>query len=379
MGKDSLLKSTSKKKTAKSAAAKTKKPKPDPKAKKVAPKKKAPKTKVRTKKAVASTTKQPVKAKAAAGRKAPAKAAKKTRASEKKLVLRKFGTWKPVKPFRVETAKPDLPKEAPPFVSGADEQETRRLRELLFKKFDLTTTDAPVSGPAAPEIGPAAARPSKPDDSRPFTQKLDPAAKLLTLSITGLVILAALVIAASSSNRSNFYIQPADGAVEIWQGSFAPLGKGRILVLPGSQPPEVLKAAYTKNEIYAFVFNYYLEKSDTLLDAEGMPDFEGIKLYLNMARTYAVTEDQRTAVGSRLNSIDLMTYLYKADVAASKGTVTGLENALKFLNMAAALKLDAGQSELVAKKIQAVKDLQAGLKPPQPEPVEQPAAVPPKE
>jgi hypothetical protein len=98
-----------------------------------------------------------------------------------------------------------------------------------------------------------------------------------------------------------------------------------------------------------------------------------------MARTYAVTEAQRAAVGSRLNSIDLMTYLYKADVAASKGTVSGLEEALKDLNLAAALKLDAGQSELVAKKIQAVKDLQARLKSPQPEPVKKPAAVPPKE
>jgi hypothetical protein len=275
------------------------------------------------------------------------------------LLFKKFDIGKPDKPFRVEAVRPSLPKpSAPPFVSGADEQETRRLRKLLFKKFDLAETDPPILDQTAPATVPDPA----PANSRPFTKRLDPAAKLLLLTITGLVIIAIMIMAASSSNRGNFYIQPADGAVEIWQGRFAPLGKERILLLPGSEPPETLKAVYTKNEIYTFVFNYYLEKADTLLDVDGMPDFKGMKLYLGLAQTYAATPEHLTAVSSRLNTIALMTYLYQADVAASKGTASGLEAALDYLKLAAALKLDAGQSDLVAKKTQAVKDLLATLK-----------------
>ena len=57
-----------------------------------------------------------------------------------------------------------------------------------------------------------------------------------------------------------------------------------------------------------------------------------------------------------------MTYLYKADVAASRGTISSFESALGFLEKAKALKLDENQAELVKKKIQSVKDLIAGLK-----------------
>ncbi len=291
----------------------------------------------------------------------------KTKAIPQNLLLKKFDTWKPKKIFRVEQDKSHLLSySAPPFVSGNNEQETKRIRELLFKKFDLTLksmkTEKPISAQTMKTVVRETPHFSKSDDSKPFTQKLDPALKLMTFLIIALVIIFILIIAASSANRSKFYIRSANGAVEIWQGTFAPLGKERITVLPGFQLSEPLKDVYTKNEIYAFVFSYYLDKADTLLEVPGMPDFEGIKTYLDKAVLYAISNEHKAAAVSRLNSIDLMTYLYKADVAASKGTLSGFEDALNYLNKAAALKLDASQTDLLNKKILAIKELKADFK-----------------
>ena len=374
MGKDSLLKSTSKKKapagkakedkkkmTAKgSTAAKTK---TDLKTKTADQKKRAQKITTPKKKTAAPKSKSSVKAKATSTRRTPkARAPKKSPVSGKKLILKKFEPWRPKKIFQVLADKDDrLRYSAPAFVSGKNDQETKRIRQLLFKKFDLTPTPPKIeqaipSGPLT-AIGAESPPAAEPVGLKPFRQRLDPAVQLVIFLIIGFVVLGVLIIAASSSNRSNYYIQTADGAVEIWQGTFAPLGKERIILLPGTQAPESAKKVYTKNEIFSFVFSYFLDKADTLLEVPGMPDFEGIKLYLNMAQTYAVSNEHRTQATSRLNSIYLMTYLYKADVAASKGTVSGFENALNYLNQAAALKLDKNQTELVEKKIQFIKDL----------------------
>jgi hypothetical protein len=133
----------------------------------------------------------------------------------------------------------------------------------------------------------------------------------------GVIFMMALVIATSSSNRANYYLKAANGAVEIWQGRFAPMGKERILILPGAQPPPMFKDVYSENEINAIAFNYYIDRADMLLEAPDMPDFSGIKLYLKMALSYGVTDELRQAAFNRLNTIDMMIYLYKADVAAS--------------------------------------------------------------
>lgn len=62
-----------------------------------------------------------------------------------------------------------------------------------------------------------------------------------------------------------------------------------------------------------------------------MPDFSGIKLYLKKALSYGVTDEMRQAAFNRLNTIDMMIYLYKADVAASKGTLADFKKALEYM------------------------------------------------
>lgn len=367
MGKDSLIKSTSKKKSAagKDATQKEKKrsektaiksktlkkstkPKAPAKTKKTAPAKAPKKT------AGAAKKKSAIKAKVTTPKRSPQPKTPKTKQeSPQKLVLKKFDSWKPEKIFRVKPHATDLQAySAPPFISGESNEEIRRVKKLLFKKFEL-----------APEADtPEAQTEPSPSETRPDIKRLDPAKKLMISLIAGFAVLVILIIGVSSSNRSNYYIKSADGAVEIWQGRFSPMGMERIILLPGSQPPETVKDVYSEIEIFSIVFNFYLEKSDMLLEVPGMPDFEGIKLYLRMAQAYAVTDKFKATVASRLNSIDLMTYLYKADVAASRGTLSSLESALGFLEKAAALELDKSQAELVKTKIQSVKDLVAGLK-----------------
>ncbi len=68
----------------------------------------------------------------------------------------------------------------------------------------------------------------------------------LLFSITGFIfiILMGLVIRASYHNTEKYYLKSASGAVEIWQGTFSPGGKKRILIMPGVQIPAKTIAVY---------------------------------------------------------------------------------------------------------------------------------------
>jgi len=215
-------------------------------------------------------------------------------------------------------------------------------------------------------------RPIAPPETGACTNRLDPMAWRVPILAAGVIFLMAVVIAASSSNRTNYYLTAANGAVEIWQGRFAPMGMERILILPGAQSPPAFKDVYSENEINAIAFNYYIDRADMLLEAPGMPDFSGIKLYLKMALPYGISDEMRRAAFNRLNTIDMMIYLYKADVAASKGNHADFKKALEYMEKAAALELNAAQSDLVNMKIQSIKELMATL---QEKNIEQPGAT----
>jgi hypothetical protein len=172
-----------------------------------------------------------------------------------------------------------------------------------------------------------------------------------------LVILMALVVRTSYSNIRKYYLKPSDGAVEIWQGTFSPAGKKRLVIMAGGQPPQAVKPVYTREEVFPIIADYYIVKADALMDVPGMPDFKGIKAYLNRALAYATTEQQHAAIQSRLNRIDMTVLLYKADVAAGRNTLAGLEAAMNYLDQAAALKLVDVESELIEKKRSQIHDL----------------------
>ena len=168
------------------------------------------------------------------------------------------------------------------------------------------------------------------------------------------VILTVLVIYSSFSNSKNYYIKATDGAVEIWQGRFAPMSQKLLVTLPGAQAPQSIKEVYSKEEVFPLIFNYYINKADALLDVPGMLDFDGIQFYLNKAISFGTTDDLRKKAYVRLNSIDMMTLQYRADVAASKETIDGFKTALKYLKKAALLDLDADQKKLIKQKIESI-------------------------
>jgi hypothetical protein len=188
---------------------------------------------------------------------------------------------------------------------------------------------------------------------------INSAKKRLILIISGIIfiILMGLVIRASYHNMEKYYLKSAAGAVEIWQGSFSPGGKNRILIMPGVSIPQHIKDVYAKEEVYPMAFNFYVSKAAALMEVPGMPDFVGIKSYLNSALSFATTEELRQTAHAKINHIDRMILFYKADVAATKGTRSGLEAALGYLDQIAALAPDDIETELIKKKKASIREL----------------------
>jgi hypothetical protein len=191
--------------------------------------------------------------------------------------------------------------------------------------------------------------------------------KITKYLVAFIILLVAITISASFSNKNKYYIKVTDGAVEIWQGKFAPMGADLLIMLPGAQSPESIQAIYSKEEVFPFAFNYYIDRADALLDTPDMPDFEGIKLYLNKALSFGTTPDLTKAAYNRLNSIELMILMYKVDVATSKGTIPGFETALGYLNKAALLNLNDSQAEMIKQKIESIRTLIIGPETKQPD------------
>ncbi|MBW1606779.1 MAG: hypothetical protein JRJ74_01595 [Deltaproteobacteria bacterium] len=345
MGKNSLLKSTSKAKK-----------------KSTAKKKAAAKAKAAPKVKASPNAKALPKAK-----KAPAAKTTRKKVSVKDLIMKKFDVWKPETLYTVSPDKTDSKDFiAPPFFSGSEE-ENRRIKELLLKKFDLAEIKAAAEKAAAEK--PAAEKPAEPEVSVSYdppdsgdTITDDPMEKAMKYLAAAFAVLIALVIGSSMINKNKFYIHATDGALEIWQGRFAPMGEACLISLPGVQPPEKIKDIYSKSEAFPLIFNYYVEKADTLLTVPGLPDFEGIKTYLNKALAYATTPAANEAVFSRLNNIELMILLYKADVSASKPTLSDLNQAKGYLSEAAKLDIEDLKVNLIHQKMDAVDQQIAALK-----------------
>ncbi len=414
MGKNSLLKSTAKKKKKikPKAAAKAK---ASPKTKAAAKAKASPKTKAAPKAMPAPKAK----IRTAAPPKKPPPKTEKKKVSMKELIHKKFDKWKPDKLYRVSQDEKYLKGfAAPPFVSGSEE-EILRIKELLLKKFDLVEIKAAAEKAAAEKAAAeeaaaekaaaeeaaaekaaaekaaaekaaaekaaaekaaaekaaaekaaaekaAAEKAAEPKMAEPpiesDTTVSDPMEKAMKYLIAAVVVLVLLIVGSSMINKTKYYMNAKQGALEIWQGRFAPMGEELLITLPGVQLPETTKDVYLQKDVFPIIFNYYVEKADTLLEVPGMPDFEGIKGYLNRAISYAVTSAATEAAFNRLNNIELMILLYKADVAADKATLSGLKDAKHYLDQAAALSKNDLQTNIITQKIDAVNKQMASLK-----------------
>jgi hypothetical protein len=200
-----------------------------------------------------------------------------------------------------------------------------------------------------------------PDMASCDTKGSDSMEKALKYFGVGLAIIFILIIGASLSNMNKYYIQPADGGIEIWKGNFSPMSKELLIRLPDVQAPEPIKAFYSKREIAPFASAYYSQKADALLNQPGTTDLEEIKSYLHKARSYSFSMDQQKAIDRRLAGIDFTIFLYKADVAAGKGTIADIETALGYLDEAALLDIDLNQTDLLIHKMDALNQLKSEI------------------
>jgi len=335
---------------------------PKPKKKpsgKAAPKKKAAGANTKVKKAAAPKA-TPGKKKAP-GRKAAAKRkpaarpkAKKSAASRKKpvsirdLLAKKFNMPAPPKRYAPPSdGKGTATASSPPFFSGETPEETERVRRLLFKRFDLTPLEekrssgsVPVPEPVPPK---AAASPSK----RP----MDSDQKVVGIGIGILVLLLALVMWSSALNVGKYYVKTNNDEVEIWKGRFSPGGAEKIFTLDRTALPADLKAVYGKEEAFPLIFEGILNNTDALLNRAEMPGFDFIRRELTTARPYAVTDQMSDRLQRRIDKIDMMALVYKADVLAGKGSAADLKRARETLEKALGLCLDEAEKGLVEQKI----------------------------
>jgi len=190
----------------------------------------------------------------------------------------------------------------------------------------------------------------------------EPMDKTLLIAAGCILFLFLLVIGASASNSSRYYIKKMPMGIEIRQGKFAPLGEKKVIALPDIKAPEEQKAVYSRDEAYPLIFKHYLNQADALLAAPGMPDYENIKSHLTKAQNFAVTNELAQAASQRLVAIDLHNLSYRSGVAQDRDTVADLEKALDYLSQAGRLELEPDQVERINQRRDTIRDRLRELK-----------------
>ncbi len=180
-----------------------------------------------------------------------------------------------------------------------------------------------------------------------------------------LVVVFMFIIWASFSNASKYYVEGVDDGIEIWKGNFAPMGSDPLIRLPGASAPDLLKGAYTAEEVLPLAAEYYLARAEAALNVPGMPDYAEVNAYLQEAIRYGNREEVRQAM-ARMKDLRIIIFMNKADIKAAWGTEEGLQEAIGLLEQAAELDgkglmaLDRkSKAPLIEKKIKALKELLA--------------------
>jgi len=218
-------------------------------------------------------------------------------------------------------------------------------------KNDIT---GPASADAIEELNPE----TFPPPGKTAHENADTTGKMpIIFGAALLVIIMILITGISISNSKKYYLEYRNGAIKIFKGTFEPVGKSLLIILPGIEAPKPAKAVYTKEEIYPIISKYYINKAATLLEVPGMPDFKGVKIYLQKATKFATSEKLLNEAERRIQSIDFMVLIYKADLMEDTGTLSGFEDAIRYLNGAASMSTDKTEAEIVQKKIAAVQKL----------------------
>lgn len=232
-----------------------------------------------------------------------------------------------------------------------NEQDKKRIRELLFRRFDKS----PAKGPekAAPQAAVKEPPPSPPSYTPPTQEPKD---KTLKYAIGAFVCVIAVILLASLSNSNKFYFKQNEKMVELWQGRFAPMGERRVASF---SDPKIMEAVSkrevcTKKQTHAVLLDHFIKRADEILNTDETPNLKTVKSYLTLSSRYARSESEREAINVRLNSIRFLVLLGKADLALNKGTVPELEAAKGYLTQAISVASTDLQKDTLMKRLAAV-------------------------
>lgn len=294
------------------------------------------------------------------------------------LIFKKFTEQHTQKPDSVASHEKDNKNyQAPPFYSSKIQMEIKNFKALLFKKFELPglipadEEKLPADTPQPAVVAAAPAEkivlPVKP--TPPLRQVLpgqkvdvsyasekaptpsDPRDNMMKLAVGVFVFFVLIVLGASFSNHGTHWLISKNGKTEVWQGRFAPMGKVLLMTIPDTVQTDNGDTSGSKKEIFPALVAWHLNKADEGLEIAGTPDFKEIRSLLSAAAPFAVNPEMKKEIVIRSHVIDLMTLLYKAQVTASLETVEGFERALVYLEEARSLQTDEIQMDLVVKKI----------------------------
>ena len=333
------------------------------------------------------------------------------KADYKEVMARKFHEPQPAAMAAEGMEKKKEDYTAPPWISTDDPKEAARIREILFRQFEIPP--APVEPEVSPivekepearvaeaiepefvpepfEPGAEAAKAESVEEAKEekaaseaekeekeekgpkvtvtydeppptHTEVSDPMDKMIKFVAAGVILLVLVLIGYSFNNKSKYYIQPSEDGIEILQGRFAPMGEDVLARLSGVTPPENIKDVYKAEEVLPIAFAYYVDQADNLLNVKGIPDLKEVKTTLDKALSFALTKEERDLVQYRLNSMERHVLQYRANVAASRGTPEDVAIAIGILSDALKTDMDEQQKSMIQSRIEYLKEYREQL------------------
>ncbi|NVM23164.1 MAG: hypothetical protein HWN68_15440 [Desulfobacterales bacterium] len=240
------------------------------------------------------------------------------------------------------------------------QEEKEKTRELLFKRFDEGPPKPPEKE-AVPKLerAPETAGPKvekAPPSPPTYTPPEEPVGKTLKYAVWAFALVIAILLATSLSNWNKFYFRQNEQMVELWRGRFAPMGESLVASFSDTKIIEDLpqQESYTKKQAFVVLSDYFINRADEILSAGETPDLKTAKSYLTHASKYAQSDSERQAIQMRLNSINFLVLLGKADLALRKGTMPDFEAAKGYLAEAVPLASTDLQKEVLTKRLAAI-------------------------
>jgi hypothetical protein len=174
------------------------------------------------------------------------------------------------------------------------------------------------------------------------------------------LLLLLVLFTASLTNSNTFSFKKKGDTVELWKGSFAPMGMERISTFSDLQLPideagkTIVKDTYTKQEAYHILFQYFLSKADESLTSQEFPDLKEVNILLEEAREYAFTDNAKETLRLRKNGLRFLLLMEKVNLALARNTENDLLAAKEYLDEIEQFDTTLIQRQMIKEKSAAV-------------------------